>query len=243
MEQTEPAGHLSGLFTVTDGDLTRNHGGTFENGAGGYCVTPLTSTTAHDDPESDNNMWKMYMKEVDEINKPFMDAWKEDSNGIIVLAALFSAIVGAFIIESYKKLSPDSGDQTVALLTQISQQLADFSPNGSNVKPSVDQSFSPGASILWVNGLWLMSLVLSVTSALHSTLMQSWARAYTQIPQLPMKLSQRARVTSFLSSGLIKYKITSVALTAHVLIHASVFLFFTGLVIFFFTIHKTMAIV
>ncbi|KAI9512219.1 hypothetical protein F5148DRAFT_1365479 [Russula earlei] len=223
-KQMEETGHLYGLFTHTDGDLTRNHG-------------------AHDDPESDNNMWKMYLKEVDEIHKPSMDAWREDSNGVIVLAALFSAIVGAFIIESYKKLSPDSGDQTVALLTQISQQLANFSPNGSNVKPSVDQSFSPGASILWVNGLWLMSLVLSVTSALHSTLLQEWARTYTQIPQLPMKLSQRARVTSFLFSGLIKYKISVAMLTAQALLHASVFLFFTGLVIFFFTIHKTMAIV
>lgn len=32
---------------------------------------------------------------------------------------LFSAIVGALIIEFYKELSSDSGDQTVALLQQI----------------------------------------------------------------------------------------------------------------------------
>jgi hypothetical protein len=44
---------------------------------------------------------------------------------------LFSAIVGAFIIEFYKKLSSDSGDQTVALLQQISQQLPN-SPISTN---------------------------------------------------------------------------------------------------------------
>ena len=34
-------------------------------------------------------------------------------------AGLFSAVATAFIIESYKTLSPDSGDQTVALLSQL----------------------------------------------------------------------------------------------------------------------------
>ena len=160
-----------------------------------------------------------------------MTSWK---------AALFSAIVGAFIIESYKKLSPDTGSQTVVLLRQISQQLT---MNGTSPNPSVDQPFSPSAPILWVNGMWLTSLVLSVTSALYSTLLQEWARTYTQIPQLSMRLSHRARVTSFLFFSLTKYNITFAALTAQGLLHVSVFCFFIGLVIFFFIINKTMAIV
>jgi hypothetical protein len=35
--------------------------------------------------------------------------------------AVFSAVVAAFIIEFYKKLPSDSGDETLALLRQISQ--------------------------------------------------------------------------------------------------------------------------
>ncbi|KAJ6447897.1 hypothetical protein C8R45DRAFT_1047094 [Mycena sanguinolenta] len=46
------------------------------------------------------------------------------------LAGLFSASLTAFIIESYKTLVPDSGDATVVLLNQISQQLA-ATANGS----------------------------------------------------------------------------------------------------------------
>ena len=143
-----------------------------------------------------------------------MTSWK---------AALFSAIVGAFIIESYKKLSPDTGSQTVVLLRQISQQLT---MNGTSPNPSVDQPFTPSAPILWVNGMWLTSLVLSVASALYSTLLQEWARTYTQIPQLSMRLSHRARVTSFLFFSLTKYNITFAALTAQGLLHVSVFCFF-----------------
>ncbi|KAI9512220.1 hypothetical protein F5148DRAFT_56910 [Russula earlei] len=228
MERAEPANRdrLCHLFTPTEG-------------------SPVRNDNAQGDLESDNEMWNIYLKAVEDIHKPSMDAWKEDSNGVIVLAALFSAIVGAFIIESYKKLSPDNGDQTVTLLKQISQQLADFSLNGTNPAPSLENqpSFSPGASILWVNGLWLVSLVLSITSALHSTLLQEWARTYTQMPQLPIQLSHRARVTSFLWSGFRKYNPGLASWTAQALLHVAVLLFFTGLVIFFFTIHRTMAIV
>ncbi|KAI0266036.1 hypothetical protein BGY98DRAFT_1031562, partial [Russula aff. rugulosa BPL654] len=59
------------------------------------------------------------------------DAWKEDANSIVTFTGLFSAIVGAFIIEFYKNLSSASGDQTVALLQQISRQLPN-SPNSTN---------------------------------------------------------------------------------------------------------------
>ncbi|CAK5278477.1 unnamed protein product, partial [Mycena citricolor] len=41
-------------------------------------------------------------------------------------AGLFSGVVAIFIIDSYKTLNPDSGGQTVALLTQISLQLANM---------------------------------------------------------------------------------------------------------------------
>ena len=42
----------------------------------------------------------------------------------------FSAIIAAFIIEFYKQLSPDSGNQTVAFLGQILRKLV-ILPNGT----------------------------------------------------------------------------------------------------------------
>src|ERR1700733_5638974 len=94
---------------------------------------------------------------------------------------LFSAIVGAFIIEFYKKLSSDSGNQTVALLQQISHQLPN-SPNGT-YSDTANQSSPPGTAMVWVNALWLISLVLSLTCALIATLLQQWARRYIKTPK------------------------------------------------------------
>ncbi|KAI0263161.1 hypothetical protein BGY98DRAFT_889945, partial [Russula aff. rugulosa BPL654] len=69
-------------------------------------------------------IWNMYLDQVKEDDQRMTDAWKEDADGLLVFTGLFSATVGAFVIEFYKKLSPDSGGQTVALLQQISGQLA-----------------------------------------------------------------------------------------------------------------------
>jgi Family of unknown function (DUF6535) len=96
----------------------------------------LTPTAA----KEEENMWETSDKLIEEEEKK-MTAWVDDANGILAFVSLnllvplsiiltrssktglFSATVGAFIIEFYKKLSADSGDQTVDLLGQILQQL------------------------------------------------------------------------------------------------------------------------
>ncbi|KIM79054.1 hypothetical protein PILCRDRAFT_74813, partial [Piloderma croceum F 1598] len=57
-------------------------------------------------------------KQVCTYDKGLLESWKSDMDGIVIFACLFSANVTAFI-ESYKNLTPDSGDITVALLMQI----------------------------------------------------------------------------------------------------------------------------
>ena len=83
----------------------------------------------------------MYLDEVRDDDQRISDAWKEDSNGILVFVSpnlltlfvsmtsfktgLFSATVGAFIIEFYKTLLPGSGfgHQSVALLGRLKSNL------------------------------------------------------------------------------------------------------------------------
>ncbi|KAH9172719.1 hypothetical protein EDB89DRAFT_856587 [Lactarius sanguifluus] len=201
----------------------------------------IASATARED--SENKMWSGYMEEADKHDTRVSDAWKDDANGVLVFTGLFSATVATFIIESYKKLSSDSGDQTAYLLGQISQQLTGFSPNGTYIPPTPSPKYSPGLSIILVNSLWLLSLVFSITSALAATLMQQWARRYIQLPQIPRVPRDRARVRSYLFLGILKYRMSRAVEAAPALLHLSVFLFFAGLVIFLFTIFKAVAVV
>ncbi|KAH9054828.1 hypothetical protein EDB87DRAFT_1644897 [Lactarius vividus] len=208
-------------------------------------LQPSLGSPAHDGAREDsvNKMWSGYMEEADKHDTRVSDAWKDDANGVLVFTGLFSATVATFILESYKKLSPDSGDQTVYLLEQISQQLIALSPNGTYIPPTPPQAYTPGLSIILVNSLWLLSLVFSIASALVAILIQQWARRYIQLPKIPTIPKDRARVRSYLFFGMTEYHMPRVVDAAPALLHLSVFLFFAGLVIFLFTVFETVAIV
>ena len=203
-------------------------------------------------------MWSEYLKIVDEYDKRLTERWKEDTSGVLVFVSshvwfpvsitmtiretgLFSTTVASFIIASYPQLSPDTGGQTVFLLQQLSQQFAGFA-NGTQFQPEPLPSSPPSASVVCVNILWLLSFLLSTTSALFATMMQQWGRIYIALPQSQSIPSDRARVRSFLFLGTEKYFMDFAVEIAPTLLHLSVFLFYIGLVIFFFTIHKTVAV-
>ena len=93
-----------------------------------------------------------------------------------------------------------------------------------------------------VNALWLISLVLSLTCALIATLLQQWARRYSETPKSTSSLRHRARVHSLLLVGTKLYRIPLIVEILPTLLHISVYLFLGGLVIIFHTIHKTVAI-
>ena len=139
-------------------------------------------------------------------------------------------------------MSPDPGDRNGFYLLQISQQLASFA-NGDFVPPQAFSPPPPSTSIIWVNALWLLSFVLSVMSALSATLTQQWASRYLQLPRIPSLPSEQARVRSFLFFGARIYGMVNAIEVPATFLHISVFLFFGGLVIFFFTVYKTVAII
>ncbi|KAF8495878.1 hypothetical protein F5888DRAFT_503649 [Russula emetica] len=96
--------------------------------------------------------------------------------------------------------------------------------------------------MVWVNAMWMISLVLSITSALMATLLQQWARRYVETPKVPSEPNDRARVRWFLFDGTEVYHMRLLVEIAPTLLHLSVYLFFAGLVITFHTIHPKVAI-
>jgi hypothetical protein len=144
-------------------------------------------------------------------------------------------------------LSPDPNDRNAFYLRQITQQLASFADPTISDNPFVplpDYSPRPPTiTIVWVNALWVLSLVFSIMSGLFATLNQQWARRYLQLPHIPRSASEQARVRSFLFFGANKYGIISAMELTPMLLHFSILLFFAGLIIFFIVVYKTIAIV
>ncbi|KAI0283194.1 hypothetical protein BC826DRAFT_229414 [Russula brevipes] len=185
-------------------------------------------------------MWTMLKLEVDSYEESIASSQKDDANGVLVFTGLFSAIVALFTAESYKKLSPDSGDKTGALLEQISRQLAGFD-NNTYPDFKASEPFSPTKAILCVNALWFLSLVFSIGAAFYVMLVQQWVSRYTQmVRHLPR---DQGRVGSSLFLSAQKYRMSHAIGLTPLPLHISVFLFFSGLVIFLFTISYIIATV
>ena len=152
---------------------------------------------------------------------------------------LFSSTVATFIAISYPTLQQDPNVTTQSLLTQISKQLANT--NGSSPAASPSATFSPSASVVFVNSVWFLSLVLSLTCALMATLMQQWARRYLQIIKRNHAPHVHAHLRGYFSRGAEKFSIFGLVELLPSLLLVSVLLFFAGLVVFAFLANHIVA--
>ncbi|KAJ7123368.1 hypothetical protein C8R44DRAFT_783720, partial [Mycena epipterygia] len=146
-------------------------------------------------------------------------------------AGLFSASLTAFLVESYKTLTPDQGTITISVLAQISPQL-DVRFNASAADVSALEVFTPAASSLACNTLWFLSLWASLSCALIATLVQQWARDFIQRTEMRPSPIVRARIFSYLYFGLRRFGMHKVVEFIPLLLHMSLLFFFAGLVAF-----------
>ncbi|KAJ6555003.1 hypothetical protein DFH09DRAFT_1038329 [Mycena vulgaris] len=109
-------------------------------------------------------LWGVYISEAKKNDNALVKSWKSDMEGMLIFAGLFSVSLTAFIMESYKILIPDSGDSTMHLLTQISQQLA-TAANGSSFTAPVPTVFVPPTRALQTCGLSVSGSVSPVLSS------------------------------------------------------------------------------
>ncbi|KAH9047054.1 hypothetical protein EDB84DRAFT_1264264, partial [Lactarius hengduanensis] len=183
----------------------------------------------------------MYITRVQKFeDEKDVENWKGGADSILVFTGLFSSTVATFIALSYPNLQQDPNVTTQLLLAQISQQLSNSTTTAS---PSVQSPYVPPTSVVFINSVWFLSLVLSLTCALMATLLQQWARKYIQIVQRTYAPLHHARIHEFFSGGARRFGISEFVELLPLLLLLSVFLFFAGLVVFAFRGNHTVAYV
>src|SRR6267378_480534 len=155
---------------------------------------------------------------------------------------IFSTAIAVLVSVSVQDLKPSSQDISAFYLANIYQILANS--NGSQVVipptlPNPSIPFSPPTSAVWVNSLWFLSLVISLTCALLATLLQQWARRYMKATQTRYSPHKRARIRAFFAEGVEKLHLPWTVEALPALLHLSLFLFFAGLAVFLFNINHT----
>ncbi|KAH9989164.1 hypothetical protein BJV77DRAFT_936220, partial [Russula vinacea] len=154
---------------------------------------------------------------------------------------LFSTALSALIAVSIQDLRPSSQDSSAFYLENIFQLLADQNVS----RPSIPSTalkpppFSPPRYAIWMNSLWFLSLVISLTSALLATLLQQITRRYIRITQPMGPSHKRAQIRQFFFSDVGNLHFLLISDTAPTLLHISVLLFFAGLLILLRNINHT----
>ncbi|KAI9456380.1 hypothetical protein BJY52DRAFT_1212963 [Lactarius psammicola] len=210
-----------------------------------------------------NALWSLYGKEAKAHDEARFLSLKDDMDGVLLFAGLFSAVLTSFLVQSLQNLQVDPAkqsayyqEQSVAMLAQISQQIASIaqqlsvpsispqvltpSPVAQFSVPSTPQqvsisstppplypAFEPSLPDIRVNIYWLIGLVCSLSAALLAILIQQWVRSYMQVFQRYDHPLKRARFRQFFFDG-ANGMLTSAEAVPR-LIQLSLFLFFLGL--------------
>ncbi|KAK1219675.1 hypothetical protein PQX77_017626 [Marasmius sp. AFHP31] len=175
--------------------------------------------------------WEVIMKEVTALDEGLVGGWKEDIDTLLVFAGLFSAVVTAFVIESYQWLQEAPEDTTVALLKQISQQLN----NTSESVPKPD-TFTVSSSVVTINVLWFLSLIIALVDALFALLCKQWLRehrrhTHTRTP------SEALALRWLRNQSLEKWRVPTILASLPMLLEFALFLFLAGLLELLWTQH------
>ncbi|KAG6901864.1 hypothetical protein C0995_007090 [Termitomyces sp. Mi166 len=192
----------------------------------------VNETFEYDDPST--RIWSSYISHAEKLDRNLAQSWKGDMDSLLIFAGLFSASVTAFIIESYKTLSPDPSYTTNVLLAQISRQLATMSNASTSFNTSevILSPFEVPTSALICNTLWFLSLGFSLACALSATLVEQWVRNYLQATESRLAPHERARIIAYLYHGVKKFRMATLVEAIPLLLHVSLLLFFLGLVEF-----------
>ncbi|KAK7445071.1 hypothetical protein VKT23_014933 [Stygiomarasmius scandens] len=182
----------------------------------------------------DARIWKVYLDEAEAYDDEMLKGFRETINSLLVFAALFSAVVTTFVVQTSQSLLPDYGYITAIQLIEQNQLLraAGNVTAINNVPPSnfgID-SISFSNTDVWINGLFFTSLSLSLSTALLSVLANQWLQAYTSLTSGSAR--ERAMIRQFRYTGFEKWKMHEIIGMLPIILHLSLAVFFVGLALF-----------
>ena len=173
--------------------------------------------------------WMTILQPIQKDDKAQCKAWNEEIQNILIFvrllfppfitlinvqlqqAALFSAVVTAFLIDSIHLLSDQPGSQ------------------GSTI------SATRLSSSIRINVFWLLSLVLSLATALIGIIAAQWLREHASYPE-HLTSEQVFALLNMKICMLKKWRVRGIISSLSVLLQISLLLFFAGLVQFLFSL-------
>ncbi|KAH7335680.1 hypothetical protein B0J17DRAFT_600427, partial [Rhizoctonia solani] len=199
---------------------------------------PLSADKPGEELSHDATVWKLYRNEAEEYDQELVKGRHASLDVLLLFAALFSAILTAFLVESKNLLQEDPADTAAALLLIIAQNQFNGGPSPSFI---YQPAFSPTYAALWINGLWFAALALSLAAALVAMLSKEWLTAYTASRPRPAHTHALLRQARF--DGLNSWWALHIIALLPTLLHLALLLFALGLVVYLWTLDLAVAAV
>ncbi|KAJ7587444.1 hypothetical protein C8J56DRAFT_720337, partial [Mycena floridula] len=176
-------------------------------------------------------VWKVYLDESESYDDDMLRSFRDTIDALLVFAALFSGVVTTLLIQTSQSLQPNYPQITTLLLREQIQILrAAGNISAINAIPSSLDVMQQQQSDIWINGLFIASLSLSLATALLSVLVKQWLQAYSSLTQ--GSAMARALIRQFRFTGLDQWKVPEIIGILPLILHASLAAFFIGLALF-----------
>ncbi|QRV96279.1 hypothetical protein RhiJN_24297 [Ceratobasidium sp. AG-Ba] len=189
----------------------------------------------------EGTIWQIYVDEAKEHDAELVERENGNLDQMLLFAALFSAILTAFIIESKNFLQEDASETTVLLLLLIAQSQQRMEQGTPRVTPTIERpSFSTNMSARWINGLWFTALALSLAAALIAMLAKEWLATFKA--SRPRPAYAHTMVHQERLNGLTTWRALHLIDVLPTLLHMSLLLFSLGLAVYLWTLDKGVAI-
>ncbi|KAF4618838.1 hypothetical protein D9613_009698 [Agrocybe pediades] len=181
-------------------------------------------------PEGD--LWEVALEPFMKREREQCDAWKEEVQNLLIFAGLFSAVVTAFVIESYKSLQVDPQDTMVSLLSNILVRLENGTATATPTPnlPSGQVPFVPDKSAERINSFWFISLVLSLATALIGIISLQWLREYQSYANFNSE--ETFALFNMRKDGFERWHVPKVFAALPLLLQGALVLFLAGMVDF-----------
>ncbi|PCH39597.1 hypothetical protein WOLCODRAFT_85943, partial [Wolfiporia cocos MD-104 SS10] len=164
---------------------------------------------------------------------------------ILVKGALFSAVLTAFLIDSYQDLKPQPPSESTIILRQISAQLASFRAHAgymNSAQPSFDDSpigaeiKHPSLAVIIINALWFSALVCSLSSVSIGIAVRQWLNHHDNEP-IGVDPLVSVRIWHVRHEAYMHWHIAGLVDLLPILLQASLVLFSIGLIVLLCSLH------
>ena len=213
-------------------------------------------------PKTDGDPFVPLLKTQKEKDKARCNAWKDEVQNLLIFvsliwailglkanirtfqcfkAGLFSAVVTAFIIESYKGLKQDSGDVTNDLLLRILSQLEGSTDGTATTQSLVMPAFTPSPSTVRINILWFLSLIFSLATILIGIIALQWLREHLR-PQSDLEPQITFSLHYLNVESLDRWYLPQIFTALPLLLQIGLVLFLAGTLDFLWSLNHSVAV-